>query len=206
MNANSLRHRIARILGATPATDMHTHLFSPAFGPLLLRGIDDLLTYHYLIAEFFRWHPQLDYDAFFSMPVPAQAAAVWHTLFLHHSPVSESSRGVLTSLDALGCPLNSRSLDTIRSFFSSLSPSEHVDLCMRAANIDTLVMTNSPFDPAERACWDRGVSPDSRFRTALRIDNLFTAWPAAARDLRAMGFHASPSICLLYTSPSPRDS
>lgn len=192
--SSDLSSRIARILAATPATDMHTHLFSPSFGGLLLRGIDDLLTYHYLIAEFFRWHPQLDYDAFFAMPIPAQAAAVWRTLFLDHSPLSESARGVLTSLHALGCPLHSRTLDNIRAFFAKLSPSEHVDLCMRAANIDTLVMTNTPFDPAERACWDRGVSDDKRFRTALRIDNLFTAWPAAARDLRAMGFRASAQL------------
>ena len=35
-------------------TDIHTHLFSPPFGDLLLWGIDELLTYHYLIAEVFR--------------------------------------------------------------------------------------------------------------------------------------------------------
>ena len=35
-------------------TDIHTHLFSPPFGELLLWGIDELLTYHYLIAEVFR--------------------------------------------------------------------------------------------------------------------------------------------------------
>lgn len=193
-SARALRQRIVRILASTPATDMHTHLFSPAFGALLLRGIDDLLTYHYLIAEFFRWHPHLDYDVFFSLPTEAQAAAVWQTLFVEHSPVSESSRGVLTSLRALRCPLKSRDLGKLRAFFSKLSASEHVDLCMRAANVDTLVMTNNPFDPTERTCWDRGVAEDARFRTALRIDNLLTAWPATARDLRAMGFRASAEL------------
>ncbi|MCX7848070.1 MAG: glucuronate isomerase [bacterium] len=196
-----LRQRIIRLLAETPATDIHTHLFSPAFGSLLLRGIDDLLTYHYLIAEFFRWHQHLDYDVFFSLPREAQAAAVWQTLFLDHSPLSESSRGLLTSLHTLRCPLRSRNLDKLRAFFAQLSPSEHVDLCMRAVNIDTLVMTNNPFDPAERACWERGVPDDPRFRTALRIDNLLTAWPAAAQDLRTMGFRASAEL-----SPSTRSA
>ena len=39
----------------TPVSDIHTHLYDPAFGSLLLWGIDDLLTYHYLVAESFRW-------------------------------------------------------------------------------------------------------------------------------------------------------
>jgi len=35
--------------------DIHTHLFSADFGSLLVRGIDELLTYHYLVAEAIRW-------------------------------------------------------------------------------------------------------------------------------------------------------
>jgi hypothetical protein len=36
-------------------TDIHTHLYAPSFGKLGLWGIDELLTYHYLEAEFFRY-------------------------------------------------------------------------------------------------------------------------------------------------------
>ncbi len=42
------------VLAATQFVDIHTHLFAPAFGKLGLWGIDELLTYHYLEAEFFR--------------------------------------------------------------------------------------------------------------------------------------------------------
>ena len=42
------------VLASTQVIDMHTHLFSPAFGKIGLWGIDELLTYHYLEAEFFR--------------------------------------------------------------------------------------------------------------------------------------------------------
>ena len=33
--------------------DLHTHLFPPSHGALMLWGCDALLTYHYLIAEYF---------------------------------------------------------------------------------------------------------------------------------------------------------
>jgi len=36
---------------STRVVDVHTHLYPASFGGLLLRGIDELLTYHYLIAE-----------------------------------------------------------------------------------------------------------------------------------------------------------
>src|SRR5258706_1092243 len=42
------------VLAATPFIDIHTHLFAPSFGKLGLWGIDELITYHYLEAEFFR--------------------------------------------------------------------------------------------------------------------------------------------------------
>src|SRR5262245_21260695 len=41
-------------LASAPIVDIHTHLFPPSMGGLALSGIDDLLTYHYLEAEFFR--------------------------------------------------------------------------------------------------------------------------------------------------------
>ena len=51
---DQIHSAVEEILAATPFIDIHTHLFSPAFGKLGLWGIDELLTYHYLEAEFFR--------------------------------------------------------------------------------------------------------------------------------------------------------
>ena len=33
--------------------DLHTHLFPPSHGRLMLWGCDALLTYHYLVADYF---------------------------------------------------------------------------------------------------------------------------------------------------------
>jgi hypothetical protein len=38
--------------------DLHTHLLPPSHGGLMLWGVDELLTYHYLIAEFFQTAPK----------------------------------------------------------------------------------------------------------------------------------------------------
>ena len=45
---------MTQIVEETPIFDMHTHLFPPAFGELAHWGIDELLTYHYLVAELMR--------------------------------------------------------------------------------------------------------------------------------------------------------
>jgi hypothetical protein len=51
---NELRREVERLVMTTPVVDVHTHIFPPEFGAMCLSGIDDLLNYHYLIAEVFR--------------------------------------------------------------------------------------------------------------------------------------------------------
>jgi hypothetical protein len=49
-----LRQQVELAVYRTPAIDVHTHVHPPEFDGLYLSGIDDLLTYHYLIAETLR--------------------------------------------------------------------------------------------------------------------------------------------------------
>ena len=97
----ALRERVFRCVTETPVDDIHTHLYDPAFGELLLWGIDDLLTYHYLVAEAFRYF-DLPYADFWKLDKVTQANLIWDQLFLQHSPLSEACRGVVTTLNALG--------------------------------------------------------------------------------------------------------
>ena len=57
---------VGRAVHETRVYDIHTHLYDPAFGELLLWGIDDQLVYHYLVAEAFR-HFDIGYDAFWHL-------------------------------------------------------------------------------------------------------------------------------------------
>jgi hypothetical protein len=100
---------VRRAVETARTADMHTHLFAPAFEPLLLSGIDEMLTYHYLVAEALRWLPASPLD-FRRLDKRAQADLVWTTLFIDRSPVSEASRGVVTSLAALGMDPGARDL------------------------------------------------------------------------------------------------
>ena len=39
-----IRTTISDLMASAPITDIHTHTFDPATGPLLLWGIDEMLT------------------------------------------------------------------------------------------------------------------------------------------------------------------
>jgi hypothetical protein len=186
-SSGSLGPIVRRVVEGAQVVDVHTHLYDPAFGPLLLWGLDDLLTYHYLIAEQFRYW-EGPFEAFWTLPKEAQAEVVWRELFQRHSPISEACRGVLTTLHALGLDPRRRDLKALRKWFARWTPADYVDHCLQLAGVRRVVMTNSPFDPEERNCWSSGVRRDSRFDAALRIDPLILDWPSAGRQLSEDGY------------------
>ena len=109
---NQVAAQVEKIVGATPIIDIHTHLYDPAFENLLLSGIDDLLVYHYLVAEGFRYF-DLAYGDFWALSKADQASMIWDALFIKHSPISEGCRGVLTVLNAFDLDVNKRDLRSL---------------------------------------------------------------------------------------------
>lgn len=198
MNPSEIETTVRRALATQPITDLHTHVYSPRFGAspgpggLLLWGIDELLTYHYLVAEVYRVVPadKLPYERFWAMPKTAQADHIWRHLFIERTPISEACRGVLTTLARLGLDPGERSLEKHRRWFAAQDPNAYVDRVMALANVDSITMTNPVFDDAERELWlrDPGVGRDPRFRAVLRIDPLLRAWPDAVRRLASWGY------------------
>jgi hypothetical protein len=185
----ALALQVEKIVSSTAVLDIHTHLYDPALGDLLLWGIDDLLTYHYLVAEVFRYYPE-PYEKFWILSKTEQADLIWDKLFKEHSPISEACRGVLTTLQALGLDANKRDLKALRQWFSNWKVDEYVTHCMELGGVRNIIMTNSPFDDQERVHWDRGFSRDERFSAALRIDPLLLSWPETARKITASGYPA----------------
>ncbi len=190
---NLLAETVERAVLDAPIYDIHTHLYAPAFGDLLLWGIDDLLVYHYLVAEGFR-HWDLPFEDFWRLDKTTQADLIWTTLFIQHSPISEACRGVLTTLNALGLDVKARDLPKLRQWFAGHHVEGHLLRVMDLAGVHTICMTNSPFDDAERAVWDQGLPQDNRFTTALRIDPLLYDWPESARKLASWGYDVSPDL------------
>ncbi|HUT63133.1 MAG TPA: glucuronate isomerase [Anaerolineae bacterium] len=181
------------IVDTTPVLDVHTHIYDSNFGKLLLWGIDDLLTYHYLIAEVFRVAP-ISYDRFWAMSKSEQADYIWKHLFIERSPLSEASRGVVTLLNELNFDSTDRNLDTIREFFTDITIEEYIDLVFEKAGVREVIMTNDPFDESERLVWEGELKRDKRFRAALRIDRLLTDWDKACNDLVSWGYEVEKRL------------
>ena len=186
----SLREIVEDVVNSTPVYDIHTHLYDPAFGELLLWGIDDLLTYHYLVAEAFRWIPT-PFEEFWAWPKAQQAEAIWNALFIEHSPISEACRGVITTLNALGFDPRQGDLASLRRRYAQWAPGDFITRCMETANVRKICMTNSPFDDLETPVWERGFVRDDRFVAALRIDPLLLEWEKTAPRLHAAGYRVS---------------
>jgi hypothetical protein len=171
MSAINIQHAVEETLAATRFIDIHTHLFPPSFGSLGLWGIDELLTYHYLEAELFRFSP-ITPPQYFALAKPQRADLIWRTLFVDNSPVSEATRGVVFVLHALGLDACSRDLNALRQFFREQNPADYFPRVFRLAGIDAVVMTNDPLDLAETPFWNSGAAHDPMFHAALRLDRI----------------------------------
>jgi hypothetical protein len=169
-------------LRASQFIDIHTHLFMPSLGELGLWGIDELLTYHYLEAELFRFSA-IRPEQYWGLRKRERADLVWRTLFVENAPVSESTRGIIAVLDAFGLPTWASDLTPARRFFAGRDPKSHIDDVLKLAGVSEVVMTNDPLDPAEAPLWERGLERDPRFHAALRLDTFL--YGGAKLDLPA---------------------
>ncbi|HUU97925.1 MAG TPA: glucuronate isomerase [Phycisphaerae bacterium] len=194
-DGGSIETAVRRALDTSPIIDIHTHLYAPQFGKLLLWGIDELLTYHYLVAEFFRVAgDEIDYDRFWSMSKSEQADLIWEHLFVRRSPISEACRGVVTCLKRLGLDLSQRKLTEHRRYFAKASAAAHLDRVLEVSGVRTVVMTNDPLDELERAVWQSGHVYDDRFKAVLRLDRVLVSWQRAGDALKGMGYDVQPDL------------
>jgi hypothetical protein len=206
-----LEELVREIVASQPLVDLHTHLSPPTFGSplagrggnadpngLLLWGIDELVTYHYLVCEVFRAVPatKLPYQKFWAMSLAERADHIWKQLFIERSPISEACRGVVTTLQMLGLDPAERSLDRYRRWFAEQSIDEHIDRVMELSGVTRITMTNDVFDDNERNRWlaDASIGDDPRFSAVLRFDMLVRDWPAAAKKLNDWGYGTTAEL------------
>jgi len=175
------------VLASTPFVDVHTHLFSPVFGKLGLWGIDELLTYHYLEAEFFR-SSDMPPERYWKLSKREQADAIWQVLFVENTPISEATRGIIAVLQAFGLPTESLDLEEARSFFQAQQLESHVQRVLEMAGVSTVVMTNDPLNPEEQLIWMNGVKSHPQFQAVLRLDRILRDWDANWQQLAKQGY------------------
>ncbi|HKV37348.1 MAG TPA: hypothetical protein VJP89_23595 [Pyrinomonadaceae bacterium] len=184
-DTEELRAEVELVVNSTPVVDVHTHLFPSEFNELCLYGIDELLTYHYLVAETFR-SARIAYDQFWSMSKTAQADLVWKTLFVDNTPTSEAAQGIVSVLDVFGLDTRAEDLKEAREFFRTQRLAEHIDQVFEIARVSGVVMTNDPLDEAESEIWKADVNVDQRFESSLRLDRLLNGSGAGTGTRRLL--------------------
>jgi hypothetical protein len=187
MDKAMLRRNVEQIVSQTPVIDIHTHLYAPEFGTLNLYGIDELLTYHYLVAEMFR-SAAIKPEQFWRLTKKERAEIVWQTLFVENTPLSEASVGVITVLNELGINPNTTDLEEIRQFFKEQNIAEYVNRIFEISGVSDVVMTNDPFDAEETAIWEKQTALNKNFHAALRMDRLLNDWQTASSEMNKAGF------------------
>jgi hypothetical protein len=174
-NNEALIGAIDEVVQSTPVFDLHTHLSPPEFGELCLWGIDELVRYHYLIAELFRSNP-IKPAEYWALTKEQQADIIWDTLFVQNTPISEAARGVVCVMSALGLDPGAETLKEAREYFADVDVHEHITNVFEASNVTDVVMTNDPFHPLEKQVWTGDGNSDTRFHAALRMDPLINDW------------------------------
>lgn len=201
-NKSAVATTLAEV-AAAEVIDLHTHILPPSHGSLCLWGIDELLTYHYLVAEYFMTaSASISPESFYAMTKQDQADMIWQALFIDRSPISEACRGVITTLNSLGLSkeVSNRDLEAIRSFYRAYQKRGEKgsdDFCeevFQIAGVRYAIMTNIPFSQIEAQYW-RGPKQQSysnRFRSALRIDPLLAGdVNTIEATLRSSGYEVS---------------
>ncbi len=187
LKPNEIRTVVEDELRNTPFIDVHTHLFMPSLGKLGLWGIDELITYHYLEAELFRFSTMAP-ASYWSLSKREQADLIWRTLFLENTPASEATRGVIAVLEAFGLNTRAEDLSEAREFFDHRKLEPHIGRVFELAGISEVAMTNDPLDPEEAALWEGGAERNARFHSVLRLDRILNSWDQHWPYLQAEGY------------------
>jgi hypothetical protein len=196
---------VEETLAGTLFIDIHTHLFHPGFGSLSLWGIDELLTYHYLEAELFRFS-SIRPEAYWALHKQQRADLVWKTLFVENTPLSEATRGVIAVLQAFGLNAGASTLDSVRAFFCKQDFAEHVRNVFQLAGVSEVVMTNDPLDNEEAALWKAGASGGQGFMPALRLDRILNDGATTDSDPRQFLEQSAARMMPKYMAVSLPDS
>lgn len=191
--SDQLRKVVEEELQRTSIIDMHTHLFMPSLGKLGLWGIDELITYHYLEAELFRFSP-IKPEAYWKLSKLEQADLIWRTLFVENTPLSEATRGVIAVMNAFGLDTRAKDLSEARAFFGRQQLESHIHKVFELAGISAVVMTNDPLDPEEAPIWENGPASDKQFHAVLRLDRILNKWTDNWKTLVSKGYKVSEDL------------
>ena len=197
-----VKDKIWDVIHKTPAFDIHTNLYDTRFELSFIKtGIDELLTTQELTDELFRYSPhsisnpnqELTREEFSSLPLRIKSELVWHRLFLANTPLSETTRSVLTALGLLQLDPKTRNLGAYRNFFSNSSLQTHINLILKLANLEGLVTCYNPLLPSVIEKINKTKAED-KFYTALDFSAIICNWKKNYELLGKQGYPIKRSL------------
>jgi hypothetical protein len=150
--------------------DFHTHLFPKSFKEFNLFGIENILNYHYLHAEFLKLNV-MSATIFFSLSDKERAEQIWEELFVKRVPFSEATKGVLTILKSFNISSDSN-YDILLDDFQKIDSKKYISTVYKLSNISKVVMTNDIFDIEEVKYYNN--LDRNNFYTSIRLDTYFS--------------------------------
>jgi hypothetical protein len=132
-------------------------------------GIDELLNYHYLIAELFVTS-DINVKKFNSLTKKEKAEIVWNELFVKRTPISEACKGILTILKNFSITFENKNYSEVKAQLNKIEYKD--DNIFKKSNITSVVMTNNPFDLDEWSLFNNPNWDRRKYRASLRLDNL----------------------------------
>lgn len=149
--------------------DFHTHLFPKSFQDFNLNGIENILNYHYLHAEYLKLN-LMTVEEFFNLTSREKAKNIWEELIIKRAPFSEATKGVLTILNKLKIPLN-LTYEELEKYCPNIDSNDYVSRIYDLSNIEKVVMTNDIFDSKEIQYYKN--LDKKNFYTSIRLDSYF---------------------------------
>lgn len=193
LNKENLRKNIREIIAKTEIIDIHTHLYPSEFNSLFKYGIDNLLTYQYLIEEVLNYI-EMDAKVFLALEQFKQADIVWEELFIKRTPISTATKNIITILNKLDIPIKKTGLSYYRDIFRNIELNNHIDNVFHIANVKKVTMTNDPFSDEEIKYWSSNDDYDKRFLASLRVDMLVNNWSDCYQILLKRGYKVTYEI------------
>jgi len=173
---NDVKFIVSEEVDNVRVIDVHSHLFPDDHGNLFLYGFDNLMTYHYLIAELFMIWNEKTPEEFYKLSKQEQSNIIWLELFVKRSPISEATRGILTTCKILGIQPDISNVGYIRTYFNNIvkihGKEEYIKHIFEKSNVEYTIMTNQIFNKDEIEEWEKNPKSSNFFKTSLRVDQL----------------------------------
>lgn len=164
---NDLKNIIIKTVNNFYIDDIHTHLFPEQFGKYSLKGITNLLNYHYLIPELIK-KGSISPKHLNNLSNYKIAEICWKELFINSIPISTATMGVSYILDQLGIKTSEISFKELLEIEKNVLYSDE-DI-YNLSKIRKIYMTNDPFDKEEWGHLNQNNWSNERYKVSFRLD------------------------------------